>query len=392
MSNYGEKNVAITGIGMSEISRGATKSALDLTIDAAMEAIECAGLTRGDIDGISTYPGDLADTTGFSPVGIPNIQDAMRLKPDWYSGAREVSGQQGAFINAIAAISAGLCRHVLVFRTVYEASARKTGFVNSLIKPGRQSGVFKWWAPYHAYAPLTQQAPLFQRYVHDSGITEEQIAQIALSNRRHAQLNPKAVMRSPLTLEQYLASPIISSPVRKFDADLPIDGSCAMILSRLDCAKDCRRPVIRFEAVGSAMHYRHSWTHLESLATHAEVSSAAMLWNRTDLKPKDVDVAQLYDGFSFHTLQWIEALGFCGRLEAGDFIDGGKNIALDGILPLNTDGGALSAGRIHGFNFVHEACVQLWGDGGERQVADTQVAVTSAGGGPLGGCLLLVRD
>ena len=117
-----------------------------------------------------------------------------------------------------------------------------------------------------------------------------------------------------------------------------------------------------------------------------------MMWQRTDIRPADVDVAELYDGFSFIALAWLEALGFCGKGEGGPFIEGGKSIALDGTIPLNTHGGQLSAGRLHGYGFLHEACLQLWGEGGARQVpGDPRLAVAAAGGGPLGGCLLLSR-
>jgi acetyl-CoA acetyltransferase len=120
--------------------------------------------------------------------------------------------------------------------------------------------------------------------------------------------------------------------------------------------------------------------------------AAAMLWSRTDLKPRDVDIAELYDGFSFLTIVWLEALGFCPKGEGGRFIEGGKRIALDGELPLNTNGGQLSAGRLHGYGFLHEACIQLRGEAGARQVArQPQVAAVGVGGGPLGGCVLLTR-
>jgi acetyl-CoA acetyltransferase len=120
--------------------------------------------------------------------------------------------------------------------------------------------------------------------------------------------------------------------------------------------------------------------------------AAATLWARTDLKPSDVDVACLYDGFSFLALVWLEALGFCGRGEGGPFVEGGKRIAIDGELPLNPHGGQLSAGRLHGYGLLHEACIQLWGDGGDRQVAGApEVAAVGVGGGPLCGCMLLTR-
>jgi acetyl-CoA acetyltransferase len=117
-----------------------------------------------------------------------------------------------------------------------------------------------------------------------------------------------------------------------------------------------------------------------------------MMWNRTDLTPADVDVAELYDGFSFHTINWLENFGFCGRYGAGEFIGDGSRIALDGELPINTNGGALSAGRMHAYGQVHEACVQLWGRGNERQVRKMpRVAALSTAGGPLAGCFLLVK-
>ena len=118
-----------------------------------------------------------------------------------------------------------------------------------------------------------------------------------------------------------------------------------------------------------------------------------MLWSRTELVPADVDLAELYDGFSFIAMAWLEALGFCGKGEGGPFIEGGERIALDGQIPLNTHGGQLSAGRLHGYGFLHEACTQLWGEGGARQVPGSpEVAVAGAGGGPLGGCLLLTKS
>jgi acetyl-CoA acetyltransferase len=120
--------------------------------------------------------------------------------------------------------------------------------------------------------------------------------------------------------------------------------------------------------------------------------AAAMLWSRTALGPGDVDVAELYDGFSFITLAWLEALGFCGKGEGGPFLEGGQRIARDGQIPLNTNGGQLSAGRLHGYGLLHEACAQLWGEAGDRQVpGGPEVAVAAAGGGPLAGCLLLTR-
>jgi acetyl-CoA acetyltransferase len=392
--DYPEKNVAITGIGQSEVSRGATKSALELTVDACLEAIADAGLKRADIDGIATWPGETGIESGFSPVGCASIQDALRLKLNWYAGGGEAPGQYGAVFNAIGAISAGLAKNVLIFRTMYEATARKASFANSLLKAGqRQSGGFAWYAPYYNYAAALQQALFFNKYVHESGIKPEQVAQIAINQRRNASLNPRAVYRTPITLDDYMTSRIIATPLHIYDCDVPIDGATAIVLSRMDVAKDLRNPPVRIEAVGSSMQYRNSWTQLDALDTQAQPKVAEMMWSRTDLKPADVDIAELYDGFSFHTINWIENFGFCKRYEAGDFIEGGKRIALEGELPVNTGGGALSAGRLHAYGAVHESCTQLWGRGGDRQVkGDPRVVATSTAGGPLAGCMLLVKD
>lgn len=394
MSTYAEKNVAISGIGQSDVSRRASKSALELTVDACMQAIGDAGLERHDVDGIATWPGEREIETGFSPVGCAAIQDALRLKLNWYAGGGEMPGQYGAVFNAIGAIAAGLVRNVLVFRTMYEATARKTSFANSLVKPGqRQSGIYAWYAPYYNYAAALQQSLFFNRYVHVSGIRPEQVAQIAINQRRNASLNPRAIYRTPITLDDYMNSPIIATPLHLYDCDVPIDGSTAIMLSRMDVARDLRNPPIRIEAIGSSMQYRNSWTQLDALDTQAQPKVAEMMWSRTDLRPKDVDIAELYDGFSFHTINWLENFGFCERYGAGDFIEGGTRIALEGELPLNTNGGALSAGRLHAYGAVHESCTQLWGRGADRQVkGNPRVVATSTAGGPLAGCMLLVRD
>lgn len=394
MTAYPEKQVAITGIGQSEVYRGAPVSALTLTVDAVLEAIADAGLTPADIDGLSCWPGPDNDASGFGPVGVQMLQDALRLKLNWYAGGREAPGQFGAAFNAIGALSAGLARHVVVFRTVYEATARKTAYANSLIKGDRMANAMRWYAPYYFYSAVSQQGLFFARYVHESGIKPEQVAQIALNGRRNAMLNPKALYRTPMTLDDYMASPMISTPLRLFDCDVPCDGATAIVLSRVEEAKDMPNPVVRFEAVGSAMKRRNSWDQHDALAQQVLPTCAEMMWSRTDMTPDDVDFCELYDGFTYHSIVSLEALGFCKPLEGGDFIGDGSRISLTGDLPINTNGGALSAGRMHAYGQVHEACVQLWNRGGARQIPgkDVKIAALTTGGGPLGGCMLLARD
>ncbi|MCC6972205.1 MAG: thiolase family protein, partial [Phycisphaerales bacterium] len=205
------------------------------------------------------------------------------------------------------------------------------------------------------------------------------------------QLNPKAVYRDPMTMADYMASRMISTPLRMFDCDVHCDASTAIVLSRADAARGGPNAPIRIEAIGSALHQPWSWDQID-LTRMAAFDAARMMWQRTDIQPHEVGQAQLYDGFSILTLLWLEALGLAPEGEGGRFIEGGQRIARSGVLPLNTNGGQLSGGRTHGLGYVHEACTQLWGRGGERQIAPHRVAVAASGGGPLAGSLLLVRD
>jgi len=398
-------NAVITGVGQSDVGRRLHRHPLDLTVDAAMEAIEDAGLTRDDIDGIATYPGNMDQPPGFSGVGVVELQDALRLNLNWYQGGLEAPGQLGAVVNACAAVATGLATHVVCFRTVWEGSAQGDKG-RSAVMPGiggghtgglpRVGGFMEWRLPYGAPSAANWIAMMAQRHFHEFGTTREQLAWIALNGRRNAALNPKAVYRDLMTLDDYLSGRMVSSPLCLYDCDVPADGSTAVIVSAPAAATGLRKPPLNVEAVGTAIHGRPSWDQWDDLTTMALRDAAAMMWGRTALRPGDVDVAELYDGFSFITMCWLEALGFCAKGESGPFVDGGTRIARDGEIPLNTNGGQLSAGRLHGYALLHETCVQLWGEGGERQVVrpggrQPEVGVAAAGGGPLGGCLLLTR-
>ena len=392
----GERESVISGIGMSAVGRGLGRTGLSLTVDSCLEAIADAGLTRDDIDGLSTYPGLLREPPGMSPLGVSALKEALNLKLDWYSGAYEVPGQLGAIFNACSAIAAGLAKHVLVFRTVTESSASSTGGRKASVfgtDNSRVSGRFEWSVPFKSLSAATPIAMMAQRHMHEFGTTREQLAQIPLTCRTNAGRNPTAVFREPMTMDQYLNARVITTPFVLFDCDVPVDGSVALVVSHVDSTSDLRRPPIRIQAIGSALHGRDSWDQRVDMTTMAAFDAARMMWSRTDLTVADVDLIEVYDGFSYLALQWIEALGFCGHGEGGAFIENGTRIAIDGELPLNTHGGQLSGGRLHGYGFVHEACTQLWGIGGDRQVAGgPEVAVVGTGGGPLGGCLLLTTD
>jgi acetyl-CoA acetyltransferase len=186
---------------------------------------------------------------------------------------------------------------------------------------------------------------------------------------------------------------MITTPFGLYDCDVPVDASIAVVVSAVDAARDLAKPPVLFEAVGTLLTERLAWE--QSTMTHEPhvLGPSAHLWSRTTLRPDDVQVAELYDGFTFNCLSWLEGLGFCDIGEAKDFLAGGENIARSGgIVAVNTHGGQLSAGRTHGMGLVHEAVVQLRGAAGDRQVANARVAAVSSGGLTPAGALLLRTD
>jgi acetyl-CoA acetyltransferase len=372
-----EHRVIVSGLGLSETGRHLDRNGLDLALDAALAAIADAGLQRSDIDGLASMP--------FGDRPPEEVVDALGLELDWMGGAN-AGAQLGVLMNAAMAIAAGLCRHVLVYRSVSRLGGMLGSASGDLPEP---TGPWEWHVPFHEYSAVNLMAMQARRHMHEYGTSKEQLGWVALSGRRHAALNDQAVMRSPMTMEDYLGAPMISDPLGRLDCDLPIDGAVGIVLSSADTASDCPNPPVRLEAVGCANHDTHGWEPRTDFPAMGATDAAAQMWARTDLTAADVDVAELYDGFSILTLSWLEALGFCGEGESGAFVEGGQRIGLGGALPLNTYGGQLSAGRLHGFWLFHEAVLQLRGHGGRRQIPGAQVAVTSAGGGFRCGCILL---
>jgi acetyl-CoA acetyltransferase/uncharacterized OB-fold protein len=384
-----EDKVALTGIGMSPIGRRLMRLPLSLTVQACEAAIADAGLTYDDIDGLSTYPGAI-NAGGFGEGGVTALEAALGIRPTWHNGAMETFGPGGSVIAAMLAVAGGLARHVLCFRTLWEAThaeLMKQGKITPSI--GRMTG---WQMPFGATSAAHTLAMNAQRHFHRYGTTKETLGWIALNQRANAELNPSAVYRTPMTMDDYLNARPITTPFGLYDCDVPCDGAIAVIVSAVDAARDLAKPPVLVEAVGTQIIERIDWD--QSTLTHEPqvLGQAAHVWTRTSLRPADVDVAELYDGFTMNCLSWIEALGFCGIGEAREFLDGGKNIARDGLLPLNTHGGQLSHGRTHGMGLLHEAVSQLRGEAGDRQVAGARVGVVSSGGLTPSGVLLLRAD
>lgn len=384
-----EDAVAITGIGMSDLGRRLMRPALSLTAQACQQAIADAGLSLDEIDGLSTYPGP-GMLGPFTEGGVTALESALGIRPTWHNGGMETFGPGGSVIAAMLAVAGGLARHVLCFRTLWEATH------NELMKQGKirpQGGrTTSWQMPFGATSAAHTLAQNAQRHFHRYGTTRETLGWIALNQRANAQLNPTAIYRDPMSMDDYLSARMITTPFGLYDCDVPCDGAVAVIVSAVDAARDLAKPPIRVEAVGTQIIERIDWD--QSTLTHEPqvLGQAAHLWSRTSLRPADVDVAELYDGFTFNCLSWIEALGFCGIGEAKSFLDGGVNIARDGVLPLNTHGGQLSHGRTHGMGLIHEAVTQLRGEAGGRQVPDARVAVASSGGLTPSGVILLRTD
>jgi len=365
----------VTGLGTSEVGRRLRRDPLELTAQACLAALSDAGLSSGDIDGVSTYPGPFHLTPGFTGAGVVDACDLLGITPRWHSGGSEVPGQLGSISNAVLAVSAGVADHVLCFRTVWESTAQLAEGRAAAVTSNVGFQPFRTWGVPFGATGVTSGALDAQRYFHQYGATREQLARIALNARCNAAANPLAVYRDPMTLDDYLAARIVSSPLCIYDCDPPVDGSIAIIVSNPAATGDSERPSVTIEAIGTGMGYRQA---------------ADIMWSQTSIGPGDVDVAEVYDGFSIYSWLWLEGLGFCKPGEAASFVEGGSRIALDGELPLATGGGQLSAGRLHGYLHVLEACTQLRGDGGDRQVYPRpEVAVASNGAVRFTGCLLL---
>jgi acetyl-CoA acetyltransferase len=394
--SYFEKDAIISGLGISRIGRRTGIPGLELTLEAARAAIEDAGLTADDIDGIGTL-GDTPPSDVMTSLGTEATDQTLGF---------DTGGVLIPVMSAFRAVSERRARHVLVYRTVAmlggamnqtAASPMLNPLANPPAEP-RVPGTRRKLKPFedidalvaaHAYSAANWVAMHCRRHMELYGTTKEQLGWLAINSRRNAGRNPLAAYQDPMTMDGYLGARPVSTPLGLFDCDVPIDGSIALVVSHADYAPDCPNPAVSVEAIGGA-YGSGGWFHRDDFPKMASSEAAAEMWSRTDLRPSDVNVAEIYDGFTFLTFAWLEALGFCADGEAGPFVEGATRIALDGEFPLNTYGGQLSAGRMHGYWLLHEACLQLRGQAGDRQVAQRpEVAVAAAGGGPIAGCMVL---
>jgi acetyl-CoA acetyltransferase len=381
----------ITGVGQSEVGVRLPRHPLLLTVDAVKQALDDAGLSLDQIDGVFSFPGKSAGYLAFSPVGTDDLIEVLGIKSKWQMGAVEQPAQLSAISMAAWAVKEGICRHVICFRTVYEAGGMAKPDEYMPLRHDTVSGFSQWTAPFWATSAACWTAQYASRHMHKYGMTREQLAQIAINGSKNAMLNPnaRAITKEELTLDKYMSARMISSPLCLYDCDRFSDASTVIIVSAGEALDEVTATPIRIAATSGSVD-RYSWDQVDWFAAY---DAGPDLWKNTDYTASDVDTVQLYDGFAFLPITWLEGLGFCERGEGHKFIEGGTRIARDGELPLNTSGGQLGAGRLHGFGFAHEAVTQLRGAAGPRQIpGDPKVAVATSGGGPMAAALLLTRD
>jgi acetyl-CoA acetyltransferase len=375
------RRVAIVGVGYSNVGRHTGLSERHHAAQAAVRALEDAGLAAADIDGATTWGGDAIDFAhmlGMSPLR-------------WHLNVGVSPAFVTPAIHAAMAVSAGHSETCMAFRLMMQqpSTAAMSAGTAALGSPSMADTQFM--APFGDFSPTQWAGLLMHRYMHESDATEEHFAQFAVVQREYATRNPEALQRSPLSAEQYLDAPYVSRPLRLLDCDYPCDSGSAVIFTTEERARDLRQKAVFVEASALSAIHNMSFETLPDMARNSPAHCADILWSRTDLGPADVDCAQLYDGFSLITFQWLEALGFCPPGGAGPFVAEG-NTRLGGSMPTNTDGGACNVGRRHGANFCIEATRQLRGQSGDRQVEGAEVAVWANAVGPFSGAMLLTAS
>lgn len=375
---------AISGIGQTTYTKASGRTVLDLASEACLKAANDAGVPLDEIDGIISFNfnDSVPAIAVASSLGIPHAMHAV----DYAAGG---NGANLIVLAATAAIEAGLAKNVLVYRAMNGRSGFRLGGGRDM----NARGITQYTAPFGWITYPQAMAMWCRRHMVKYGTTAEQLGKIAMTFRDNASLNEQAMQRMPMTMDDYMSSRMIVDPLRMLDICLESDGACAILVTGSEHAKDLKhKPVyITGGAYGGGLNQGDDLFDALRWPDHSSNFAACIsddLWASAGLKPSDVDVAEIYDCFTYTVVMALEGLGFCKPGEGGAFVDDG-HIARSGSLPVNTHGGLLSEAYIHGFNHVLEAVKQLRGDAGARQIDDAKVALTTAGAMTCGSAMLL---
>ena len=363
---------AVAGVYEHPLRWAPHKTQYQIMAESARGALDDAGLSIKDVDGLFT--------SGVSGMGIVSLAEHLNLNPDFLD-SNSIGGS--SFVShtahAAAAIAAGYCNVALILYGSKWSSDRfaiGTGGAGG----GDPSEQFE-----NCYGPTTvgDYALTAQRHMHEFGTTSEQLAEIAVTMRRHASMNPLAKFRDPITVEDVLTSRIVSSPLHLLDCCMISDGGGAVVVTSAERARDLKKKPVHL--LGAAEACYHTSAGVRDLTNAAAKQSGPKALERAGVAHKDINMAMIYDSFTITVLVTLESLGFCKKGEGGAFVQNGR-IGLGGALPINTDGGGLSSNHpgMRGIFLVIEATKQLRGECGDRQVKDCKIAMVHGTGGTLG--------
>jgi acetyl-CoA acetyltransferase len=386
--------VAAVGVGYSETGRRLDYSSRQLAVQAAKRAMDDAGMKPTDIDG-STM---LWAVAGPAPPGIDvvssmDIAYMLGISPlNWWASDC-MPAYIGPAVQAVAAIKSGFCHTVLSMRVIRQRLSSSETIAADADQATYAEDDWQFVQPFGSVAPVQAIAGMAaQRHMDLYGTTEEHFGNHVIAQREWASHNPEAIFQQPLTMDDYMASRYITKPVRLLDCDYPVDSASAVIYTTEERAEDFAKKPVFVEASAFSSVQSMAFEHLDDVLDNSPVHCAETLWSRTDLKPDDMDCLQLYDGFSIIVLQWLEALGYCGRGESGPYIAEGHT-TMGGDMPVNTDGGACNMGRRHGANFCIESIRQLRGnESGVRQVPDAKAALWANAVGSFSGAMIMTSE
>jgi acetyl-CoA acetyltransferase len=372
---------AITGVGETKYLRGTDRTALSFQLEASLNAIRDAGLKPTDIDGLIPYGHGAVAEDFITNFGIQDLRFSATTP---MGGASAVASIQCA----LAVIQAGICKHVLLSlgRTGY--SGGRIGTRVQQMPQFRLIGEFEM--PLGAIAPAQLYAPMARRHMELYGTTSRQLAEIAVTTRYHASLQSNATMRTPITIEDHQASRMISDPLRLLDCSLESDGGAAVVISAPDRAKDLAKwPILVMGVAEGHPDSPSAITQRPDLTTLGLAKAAPKAFAMAGVTHDDIDVAEVYDCFTYIVMCQLEDLGFCKKGEGGGFVQGGA-LGLNGRLPVNTHGGLLSQAHMAGMNHIVELTRQLRGEA-EAQVPDAEVGLVTGYGDMGDGALAIMR-